>query len=65
MIRKGSLVQIDAEKVQDHPVYRTVTDKRWKVKNVENGMANVGDGVMLPLVILKGIPQKKGKRLAA
>jgi hypothetical protein len=64
MIRKGSLVRFDVDKVSSHPVYNKLTDKRFKVTGISDNRADVGGGVMLPVGVLIGIPQKKGKKVA-
>jgi hypothetical protein len=61
MTRKGSLVRLDAGKVAAHPVYSKVIGCQWKVVRVENGYAYLGNGTRIPLNLLVGIPQKKGK----
>ena len=68
MIRKGSLVEFDAEAVKGKPVFEMLARKRrrWKVREVVitargQKRAVLGEALTLPVEMFRGIPQKKGK----
>lgn len=66
MIRKGSLVQFNPAATKN-PIYASLAQEglKFKVNNVAERagrkFAIVGEGILLPVAALIGIPQKKGR----
>lgn len=61
MIRRGSLVEFNKSLVENHPVYGAQIGKRFKVDGMEGKTHAMIGEVRIPVKLLVGIPQKKGK----
>jgi hypothetical protein len=65
MLRRGSLVSFIAAAVVAHPIYSLAIGNEFKVEKIIDRkgrkFAKLENGVKVPVIILQGIPQKKGK----